>query len=117
MMHILSIKVSLTFQVADSEIDEMFSYADADHDGRINWSEFQTMINPPKPAAIPQEKAKPKKTVSIHPHTLSVTSILKQSDIKMPKTRSRVCPLEMSETHISASWAQIGLAEPEMNSC
>ena len=46
----LSIKyISITFQVADSEIDEMFSYADADQDGRINWSEFQTMINPPKP--------------------------------------------------------------------
>ena len=111
-----------TFQVADSEIDEMFSYADADHDGRINWSEFQTMINPPKPAARPTEKPvskhpKTKKSVSIHPHTLSVTSILKQSDIIMPKTRSRVCPLEMNETHISASWAQIGLAEPETNSC
>ena len=118
----MKIKFSLIFQVADSEIEEMFSYADADHDGRINWSEFQTMINPPKPAAKPAEKAvithtKPKKTVSIHPHTLSVTSILKQSDIIMPKTRSRVCPLEMSETHTSASWAQIGLAEPESNSC
>ena len=99
----------------------MFSYADADNDGRINWSEFQTMINPPKPAARPAEKAvsthtKPKKTVSIHPHTLSVTSIIKQSDIKTPLSRSRVGPLEISETHISASWAQIGLAEPEVKS-
>ena len=27
----------------------MFSYADQDFDGKISWSEFQTMINPPKP--------------------------------------------------------------------
>ena len=113
----LSNQFSPTFQVADSEIEEMFRYADADHDGRINWAEFQTMINPPKPAARPTVNPKPKKTVSIHPHTLSVTGILKQSDIIMPKPRARVGPLEMSETHISASWAQIGLAEPEVNSC
>ena len=27
----------------------MFHYADVDGDGRISWSEFQTMINPPLP--------------------------------------------------------------------
>ena len=107
--------LTVTFQAADSEIEEMFSYADADHDGRINWSEFQTMINPPKPAA--RQAKKPQKTVSIHPHTLSVSSILKQSDITMPQPRSRVGPLEMSETPISASWAMIGLAEPGVKGC
>ena len=33
----------------DRDIEEMFSYADKDGDGKINWSEFQVMINPPKP--------------------------------------------------------------------
>ena len=35
-------------QVSDSDIEEMFTYADADQDGFINWSEFQTMLNPPQ---------------------------------------------------------------------
>ena len=32
----------------------MFSYADQDCDGKINWTEFQTMINPPKPPEPPK---------------------------------------------------------------
>ena len=101
------------FQVADSEIDEMFQYADADQDGKINWTEFQTMINPPKPdgklAARPSKAEKP---VNMHPKILSVTSILKQSETSLTKNRSKVAPLEISETHVSASWTQIGLSNP-----
>ena len=32
----------------------MFLYADKDNDGKISWTEFQTMINPPKPPEPPK---------------------------------------------------------------
>ena len=32
----------------------MFTYADQDRDGRISYTEFQTMINPPKPPEPPK---------------------------------------------------------------
>ena len=35
--------------MSDEDIEEMFAYADKDADGRITWTEFQVMINPPKP--------------------------------------------------------------------
>ena len=61
-------------QVADSEIEEIFSYPDADRDRRINWAEFQTMINPPQgPASRAsrgqrvQSKGVRGKGVSFHP--------------------------------------------------
>ena len=41
-------------QVSEVDIEEMFTYADADRDGRISYSEFQTMINPPKPPEPPK---------------------------------------------------------------
>ena len=106
----------------------MFTYADVDCDGCINWEEFQTMINPPKPADqfednppkhsghlkmnptkssgqfqvnppknTVQWASRPTKTdlaekttllhqalVPIHPLTLSVTSIMHQSDTNIP---------------------------------
>ena len=93
----------------------MFTYADADCDGRINWSEFQTMINPPTPsgqwATRPTMADLTQKTSLIHPHTLSVTSIMGQSEDNMAKNRSKVAPFEISDTHISASWDQIGLIQ------
>ena len=101
------------FQVSDSEIDEMFQYADADQDGMINWTEFQTMINPHKPdGKLVARPGKAEKPVNIHPKILTVTSILKQSETSLTKNRSKVAPLEISETHVSASWTQIGLSNP-----
>jgi hypothetical protein len=44
----------LPIQVQLEDIEEMFSYADQDCDGKISWSEFQTMINPPKPPELPK---------------------------------------------------------------
>lgn len=38
-----------TFQVCEEDIEEMFVFADKDCDGKISYTEFQTMINPPKP--------------------------------------------------------------------
>ena len=48
--------------------------------------------------------------VSFHPQILSVRGILKQSD---SVRNNKIAPLEFSDTHISASWTEIGLAEPE----
>ena len=103
----------MCFQVADSEIEEMFSYADADSDGRINWAEFQTMINPTQGPASrgkrEQRKGVTGKEVSFHPETLSVTGMLRQSQ---GVRSSRVTPLGISGTHVYASWADIGLPVP-----
>ena len=67
--------------MSDEDIEEMFSYADKDGDGKINWAEFQTMINPPKPPEPPKPtladlavKINPEK-----PQTLSVTQIMSET--------------------------------------
>ena len=104
----------------------MFAYADKDKDGKINWLEFQTMINPTQSSAqwtedfvdkAATERSETVKTVtdikvSFHPQTLSVRGILKQSD---SVRNNRIAPLEFSDTHISASWTEIGLQEPAKN--
>ena len=38
---------SFYVQVSEEDIDEMFNFADKDHDGKISFLEFQLMINPP----------------------------------------------------------------------
>ena len=63
----------------------MFSYADQDCDGKINWTEFQTMINPPKPPEPPKptraDLAIKVKTInSEKPQTLSVSKIMSESN-------------------------------------
>ena len=100
----------------------MFTYADADHDGRINWSEFQTMINPPEPeqwATRPTMTDMKRKTTLIHPHVLSVSGMAKQeAGIKAMKGKpllinnGKVVPMSISETHVSTSWFKIGLSAP-----
>jgi len=103
---------NLPVEVADSDIDEMFSYADADCDGKINWLEFQTMINPPQgvvQGTSKQGRVVKEKEVTFHPETLSVTSMLRQSQ---GGRSSRVTPLEFSDTHVAASWSDIGLPVP-----
>ena len=71
-------KFPLILQVSDEDIEDMFSYADKDGDGKINWTEFQVMINPPKPP----EPEKPtladlaEKIKSGKPQTLSVKKVL-----------------------------------------
>jgi hypothetical protein len=66
--------------VSDEDIEDMFlfSYADKDRDGKINWSEFQVMINPPKPP----EPEKPtladlaEKIKSEKPQTFTIKKVL-----------------------------------------
>ena len=62
----------------------MFLYADKDNDGKISWTEFQTMINPPKPPEPPKPTradlaAKIKTTEKPQTLTLSVTKIMSES--------------------------------------
>ena len=55
------------FQVSEDDIEEMFTFADKDKDGKISFMEFQMMINPPKlESEILQSKNKdPVKKVTI----------------------------------------------------
>ena len=41
-------------QVSEEDIEEMFSFADKDGDGKISYTEFKIMINPPKPPEQPR---------------------------------------------------------------
>ena len=44
----------MIFKVSEEDIEEMFSYADNDGDGKISYTEFRIMINPPKPPEPPR---------------------------------------------------------------
>ena len=44
---------NLPEKVREEDIDAMFSYADKDGDGKLSYSEFQVMINPPAPLDLP----------------------------------------------------------------
>ena len=57
-------------QVSEEDIEEMFAYADKDSDGKISYTEFQTMINPPKPPPEHQ--------------VVKATTIAKKVSIKTP---------------------------------
>ena len=49
---------NLPEKVSEEDIEEMFSYADKDQDGKISYSEFQVMINPPQPQPPPRPDLK-----------------------------------------------------------
>ena len=109
--------------MCDSDIEEMFTFADRDCDGRINWIEFQTMINPPQPdwASRPTISDLKRKTtlVSVHPHVLSVSGMAaREAQLQARRGKpllihnAKVVPMSISETHVSASWTQIGLPTP-----
>ena len=48
---------SLPEKVPDQDIEEMFSFADKDGDGKLSFAEFQIMINPPEPPEEPKPLA------------------------------------------------------------
>ena len=52
---------NLPEKVSDEEIEQMFSFADVNNDGKISYDEFQIMINPPKTS----EKPKPRKNKTV----------------------------------------------------
>ena len=49
--------------MSEEDIEEMFVYADMDTDGKISYTEFQAMINPPKPPTEPKQCLSPAQTV------------------------------------------------------
>jgi len=46
--------MNLPEEVSEEDIEEMFTYADKDGDGKISYTEFKIMINPPKPPEQPR---------------------------------------------------------------
>lgn len=89
----IHIMLNLPVEVSEVDIEEMFTYADADRDGRISYTEFQTMINPPKPPEPPKPSLADLDLASClaaardrqprdrqgQPSTLSVTSLVTTS--------------------------------------
>ena len=49
---------NLPEKVSEEDIEEMFSYADKDQDGKISYSEFQVMISPRQPKPPPRPDLK-----------------------------------------------------------
>jgi len=45
---------NLPVPVEDADIDEMFAYADKNCDGKLSYSEFEVMVNPPQPPEVPK---------------------------------------------------------------
>ncbi|XP_023347863.1 calmodulin isoform X2 [Eurytemora carolleeae] len=45
---------NLPVPVEEEDIEEMFTYADRDNDGKLSYKEFQVMVNPPAPPEIPR---------------------------------------------------------------
>lgn len=58
---------NLPEKVSEDDIEEMFSFADKDKDGKISFNEFQLMINPPKieTEVITSKMKEPVKKVTI----------------------------------------------------
>jgi len=74
------VMLNLPVEVSEVDIEEMFTYADQDRDGRISYDEFQTMINPPKPPEPPKPTMADltglRQQQQDPPATLSVTTML-----------------------------------------
>ena len=45
---------NLPVPVEDADIEEMFAYADKNNDGKLSYSEFEVMVNPPQPPVVPK---------------------------------------------------------------
>ena len=48
---------NLPESVSEADIEEMFEFADKNGDGKISYEEFQVMINPQRPAEMPDPNA------------------------------------------------------------
>ena len=90
----------LPLQVPDKDIEEMFSYADKDGDGKINWSEFQVMINPPKP----KEPEKP----TLADLEQRIHSERQSSSLSIKKVLSG---------NIESSWTPVNTSQVMANNC
>ncbi|XP_023338087.1 calmodulin-beta [Eurytemora carolleeae] len=81
--------LNLPVPVSEQDIEDMFNYADSDRDGRINYKEFQTMINPPKPPEPPKPSIKDYTAVQMAVHT--------------PNTQQQQIPLPQQQQTLSVS--------------
>ena len=84
----------------------MFNYADVDGDGRISWTEFQTMINPPLP---PQpEKPHLSDLAKRQQQKESKEGVAKDDQVLcVPKTMAVVSNDTVSSNCAEASWSSI----------
>lgn len=92
---------NLPVKVCDQDIEEMFSAADTDQDGRISWSEFQAMARLPDTGGVWASSPASSSSAPAPPLTLSVCEL------------ARRAPRDISETHIMAGWEKIGLVRPQ----
>jgi len=106
----VNIMKNLPEEVSDCDIDEMFTYADADCDGRISWTEFQTMIIPQPVSgngggARWASRPTPGPSKTVHPCTLSVSGL----------AMSRVAPAapgdQVTVTNHLNTWETMSIAQ------
>ena len=64
----------------------MFDYADKDEDGKISWTEFQIMINPPKPPE-PEKPTMADLVTRINAQEPKGISVMKRIADKEPELR------------------------------
>ena len=88
--------------MSEEDIEDMFTYADKDCDGKINWAEFQTMINPPKP---PQP---PKPTLA----DLAVKKNTEKPKINQTLSVSKIMSESFSSNLAEASWSSVVRGTP-----
>ena len=91
---------NLPVPVSDRDIEEMFLVADTNNDGKIQFSEFKAMVNPPKPPELP-------KPTRAELQSLFYTSCTGQEDRKPPPARAdlppSVCDINSFSLEASAS--------------
>ena len=94
---------NLPVPVSDRDIEEMFLVADTNNDGKIQFSEFKAMVNPPKPPELP----KPTKAELQSMFYTSYGSCSGQQDRSPPLARSdlppSVCDINSFSLEASAS--------------
>ena len=90
--------------VSDEDIEDMFSFADKDGDGKLSYAEFKVMIDPPQPPEVP----KPHITdLGLQPQVFSPDDPGPESIVASPlMASSRVSSFFGSTTSISTHQSQ-----------
>ena len=91
---------NLPESVSDEDIGDMFDFADKNQDGKINYEEFQVMINPQKPAesgpkvsdykAKPSPKQKPIKDQDVAMTAKKITKKDKMKENGKPPAQKKI---------------------------
>ena len=78
----------------------MFSFADKNKDGKISYTEFQAMINPPNPPKPPTE-AQPQMVGAVKRVTINTTAMVESTDTiesnidDNPEEESLICTADL----------------------